>query len=122
MKRSLWPPGPYAIPTPIDGCPESYPEGWTEGYVNITTRVPLEIWITQYKDDPGESSQINDTFMFNIAEDRLHIPYTLGPYGLYTFQFNFCYKSKEHANNSMDEWPPGNYSIYGTSDDGCPTG
>ena len=59
--------------------------------------------------------------MVDIAEDRLHIPYSLGPYGRYTFQFNFCYKSTQHKNNSMDGWPPGNYSIYGT-EDGCPTG
>ena len=121
IKKSNWPPGPFAIPTPIDGCEESYPEGWTEGYVNITTRVPMEIWITQNDDDFGKATKINETNMFNIAEDRLHKPYTLGPYGRYTFQFNFCYKSRKHTNNSMNAWPPGHYSIYGT-EDGCPTG
>ena len=125
IKRSNWPPGPYAIPIPIDGCPETYNAGWTEGYINISTRVPLNIWITQntftFEDNAGEANKINDTVMFNIAKDRLHIPYTLGPYGRYTIQLNFCYKSKHHTNNSMYVWPLGNYSIYGT-EDGCPTG
>ena len=82
----------------------------------------MQIWITQnlFKstfDNPGNSR--NDTMLFNIAEDRLHIPYTLGPYGRYTFQLNFCYKTKEHPHNGMTKWPSGDYAVYGTQD-GCP--
>ena len=125
IERSNWPPGPYAIPTPIDGCPEIYTAGWTEGYVNITTRVQLEIWITHnaftVEENPEENTIANETYIFNIAEDRLLIPYTLGLYGRFTIQLNFCFKSKSHTNNDMEAWPPGNYSIYGT-DDGCPAG
>ena len=120
IESSNWPPGPYAIPTPIDGCPESYPEGWTEGYINITTRVPFGITITQnlFKYPLNNNPTITT---INVAEDRLHIPYTLGPYGRYTFQFNFCYKSKSHTKSIMLTWPPGDYSIYG-NEDACPTG
>lgn len=83
----------------------------------------LEIWITQndFKYPFNHKLRQPDAIKFNIVEDRLHIPYSLGPYGRNTLQFNFCCKSKYHTRNSMYAWPPGDYLIYGT-EDGCPTG
>ena len=116
---SFWPEGPYALPMSTDECPESQTSGWLTGYINITTKEPVNILMTQRNinhDDQTTSEVYKDT----IIDYNSNVN-TIGPFGDRTLQLNFCYKVKDHFSNRLHRWPDGDYSIYGDTSI-CPEG
>jgi hypothetical protein len=117
---SDWPPGPYSIPQPVDGCPETRLKGWEEGYIDITWHQPHAVLSrtestadTSY--DQREPKDITQT----------ELPYLqsllIGPYTSYRMKLNFCTKTRHNESLDIGSWLDGNYVIYGDIS-GCPKG
>ena len=100
-----WPPGSYALPKSIYGCPAPSINNWHNGYMNISFK---------------ESIALLESYIGRLGwnEVDLNVIELLGPYGSHSIQLNFCSKRE----NGSFEWPPsGQYGVYGT-EDGCPQG
>ena len=117
LRDSVWPDGPYLLPRTKYGCPEPLQFGWKEGYINVTSTVPLYMF----------GSQRSKSYLVNNVYNRYDGRDIIGPFGNYAFQLNFCMKIKNSTNQptrsniSINKWPMGNYSVYSAEDD-CPKG
>ncbi|XP_053396296.1 uncharacterized protein LOC123555101 isoform X2 [Mercenaria mercenaria] len=115
---SEWPPGPYALITPIDGCPESSVRGWRRGYLSFTWRRPHTL--TSVTDcDLNHKGCIRNLIPDTWPELQSNL---LGPYSKYALRLNFCFKT---GNKSVIDdkplWPAGSYSVFGDGKS-CPAG
>ncbi|XP_045174043.2 uncharacterized protein LOC123535447 [Mercenaria mercenaria] len=120
---SKWPPGPYALPMPVDGCPESRLKGWTEGYTDITWQNSYAVFSRSESNTDANTAFVTPKQAIDIT--RKELPQTqnilLGPYSAYRIKLNFCYKTRRNESVDIGSWPDGNYSIYGDIN-GCPSG
>ena len=96
MPNSLdWPPGYYALPLSVYGCPASVNNNWGLGYVNISFKHEIRL----YENQLGIVGW-NAAFLLQS-----------GPYGPYSYQMNFCTMSSNTSAVST-RWPVGRYSIF----------
>ena len=92
----------------IYGCPEQEINKWEHGYTNITYAYPNYL----YEKNIG-------------AVQQHHNLYTLGPFGRFSHQLNYCTKVTENGSSSSpggSEWPRGSYAIYKGFLSHCPDG
>ena len=94
----------------VYGCPEQEINNWKHGYTNITYTYPNYL----YEDKIG-------------AVQQQHNLSTLGPFGRFSHQINYCTKVPQHGLSNTSggsEWPRGKYAIYHDSSNinDCPTG
>ncbi|XP_053400819.1 uncharacterized protein LOC128557465 [Mercenaria mercenaria] len=118
FKSSKWPPGPYAIPMSIYGCPESHMHGWSEGYMSLTWRQRSRVFVQQML-----RRKKNIEYLHKLSSSNW--PYTetsiYGPSSDSYLKLTFCYKHNHNSSSHTLEWPKRNYSIYAT-DNSCPSG
>ncbi|XP_045211160.2 uncharacterized protein LOC123562599 [Mercenaria mercenaria] len=110
LRESMWPSGPYYLPMPKGGCPETKAQGWKIGYLNFTTERPFTTE-TFYNNVSNTM-----TSLFNITFEETNI---LGPFGLYNLQMNFCFKSGDHTLTKTNRWPNWEIEVF-SSNEGCP--
>ena len=94
------------------GCPDQSFNDWTQSNLNITFDTEFTHQVQKSSTSPGH-------------HDLLYV----GPFGLHSFQLNFCVKrtasrnesDREQIMSTTAEWPPGDYAIFGMTDE-CPVG
>ena len=117
MIASKWPPGSYAVPMVLDGCPEDNGRGWEIGRIRITTMYPMTTK-DSYKscnEDPYKY-QTDETLQYNNSFAAF-----AGYFDKYELLINLCYKLPQYTSDVDIDWPTGNYSIYGVNNK-CPPG
>ena len=99
----------------VYGCPDQELNEWKHGYFNITvsSSYPYDLLGRNNRD--------------NIFKWRDRDLLLLGPFGKHIFQLNFCTKKSKFCDprvfercpddfklNQTEEWPSGEYIIFGT--------
>ena len=136
-EESIWPPGPYALLAPVDGCPERSTKGWRTGHISFIWKHPHILTTLKECNNNSSNTRLstaNGTDTLNVttihrcrqeltSRDWPEIKSNLlGPFEEYEWRLNFCYKIKdEMKDDATVEWPRGLYSIFGEQS-GCPVG
>ncbi|XP_053381483.1 uncharacterized protein LOC123557124 isoform X2 [Mercenaria mercenaria] len=133
IQLSDWPPGPYALLTPSEGCPELGEMGWRRGQLSLIWKRPQTLTsITDCKNNKNDvekwqqAGNVTDRYscLRRVTSDKWpHLQsHLLGPFNIYEWRLNFCFKT---GNKSIKEdqnvWPPGSYSVFGDANS-CPSG
>ncbi|XP_053379720.1 uncharacterized protein LOC123526988 isoform X2 [Mercenaria mercenaria] len=136
-KLSDWPPGPYALLTPSEGCPELGEMGWRRGYLSFIWKHPQTLTLvsdckinnkSNHSDDEkwqhaGNASN-SHSCLRSLTSDKWPHPqsHLLGPFNMYEWRLNFCFKPRNKSiNENQNVWPSGSYSIFGDANS-CPSG
>lgn len=131
VSPSKWPPGPYALLMPNDGCPETVSHGWRRGYISFTWQEPHTVFSLNERDAPScilnaterTKSSNGPSCMHDLTADNWPDAYSnlLGPFSRYAWRLNFCYKTDIGSPPNTTVWPEGDYSVFGDASD-CPNG
>ncbi|XP_060571781.1 uncharacterized protein LOC132729959 [Ruditapes philippinarum] len=102
-KKSVWPPGPYAIPMSKYGCPESQSRGWFKSLLKVNM-IAINSSSDSYSTDYNRESERNSLF---VDDDFFKPPFKTEDVKLY-----FCVKFRNETKLDQGQWIPGNYSVY----------
>ena len=91
----------------VYGCNSPEDNQWKNAYINITFKQHVRVTNRKRENIDMKSPSL-----------------LVGPYGVRSFQMNFCVREGGYTENGIGPegwWPPGSYMVYGT-ENGCPSG